>query len=72
MRHSMKRLQSKDHGTGAYQIKKLLCSDVKIYILNNRYDRLAFSYPDQLYKKNSYYPSNCSQQPFCQAIKILF
>ena len=47
----MKRLQSKDHGTGAYQIKKLLCSDVKIYILNNRYDRLAFSYPDQLYKK---------------------
>ena len=31
--------------------KKLLCSDVKIHIPNNRYDRLAFSYPDQLYKK---------------------
>ena len=42
----MNRIQSKDHRTGTYEINKisLSCFDDKIYIQNNEYDELAFSY----------------------------
>ena len=37
LRHSMNRIQSKDHGIGTYEINKisLSCFDDKIYIQNN-------------------------------------
>ena len=46
IRHSMKRIQSKDHRTETYEINKNLLSyfDNKIYIEDNGYDRLALSY----------------------------
>ena len=46
LRHTMNRIQSKDHGIGTYEIKKipLLSFYDKIYILNNGYDGLALGY----------------------------
>ena len=43
IRHSMNRIQSKDHRIRTYEINKisLYCFDDKIYIQNNRYDGLA-------------------------------
>ena len=42
MRHSMNRIQSRDHRVGTYKIKiSLSCSDGKIYFQNNGYDGLA-------------------------------
>ena len=45
-RHSMNRIQSKDHKTGTYEIKKisLSCFDDKICIQNNGCDGLALEY----------------------------
>ena len=42
----MKRIQSKDHRIGTYEINKILLSsfDDKMYILNIRYDGLALDY----------------------------
>ena len=46
LRHSMNRIQSKDHKIGTYEINKmsLSCFDEKIYIPNNRCDGLALGY----------------------------
>ena len=46
IRHSMNRIQSKDHRIGTYEINKisLFCYDDKIYIKNNEYHRLTFGY----------------------------
>ena len=46
LRHSMNRIQSRDHRIGTYEINKisLLCFDDKIYIQNNGCDELAFGY----------------------------
>ena len=46
IRHSMNRIQSKDHRIGTYKIKKisLSCFDDKIYNQNNAYDGLALGY----------------------------
>ena len=46
LRHSMNRVQSKDHRTGTYGINKisLPCFDDKIYIQNNGCDGLALCY----------------------------
>ena len=46
IRHSMNRIQSKDHRIGTYEINKipLPCFDDKIYIQNNGYDGLALGY----------------------------
>ena len=46
LRHSMNRIQSKDHRIETYEINKisLSCFDDKIYTLNNRYNGLALSY----------------------------
>ena len=46
IRHSMKRIQSKDHRIRTYETDKISwsCSDDKIYIHNNGYDGLAFGY----------------------------
>ena len=45
IRHSMNRIQSRDHRIGTYKIKILLSySDDKIYIQNNGYDGLALGY----------------------------
>ena len=43
IRHSVNRIQSKDHKIGTYEINKisLSCFDDKIYIQNNEYDGLA-------------------------------
>ena len=43
LRHSMNRIQSKDHRIGTYEINKnsLSSFDEKIYIQNNGYDGLA-------------------------------
>ena len=43
LRHSMNRIQSKDHRIGTFQINKssFSCFDDKVYIQNNRYDGLA-------------------------------
>ena len=58
IRHSMNRIQSKDHKIGTHQIKKILlsCFDNKIYIQNNGYDILALDYQVE-WKKNSYLDS---------------
>ena len=42
----MKRIESKDHRIGIYEISKisLFCFDDKVYIQNNGYDRLALGY----------------------------
>ena len=46
LRHSMNRIQSKDHRIGTYEISKisLSCFDDKIYIQNNGWDELACGY----------------------------
>ena len=46
LRHSIKRIQSKDHRIGTSEIKNisLYCFDDKIYIQNNGYDGLALGY----------------------------
>ena len=46
LRHSMNRIQSKDHKIGASEINKisLSCFDDKIYIQNNGCDRLTLGY----------------------------
>ena len=46
LRHSINRIQSKDHRIGTYEINKisLSCFDDKIYIKNNGYDGLAPGY----------------------------
>ena len=46
LRHSMNRIQSKDHKTGTYEINKisLSCFDDKIYIQGNGYDELTLGY----------------------------
>ena len=46
LRHSMNRIQGKDHKIGTYKINKtfLSCFDDKIYIQNNVYDGLALVY----------------------------
>ena len=44
LRHSMNRIQSKDHRIGTYEISKisLPCFDDRIYIQSNGFDALAF------------------------------
>ena len=46
LRHSMNRIQSKDHKIGTYKINKisLSCFDDKIYIQSNGCDGLALGY----------------------------
>ena len=46
LRHSVNRIQSKDHWIGTYEINKmsLFCFDDKIYIKNNGYDGLALGH----------------------------
>ena len=46
LRHSMNRIQSKDHKTGTYEINKisLSCFDDKMYIQGNVYDELTLGY----------------------------
>ena len=46
LRHSMNRIQSKDHKIGTHEINKISLSylDNKIYIQSNRWDGLALSY----------------------------
>ena len=46
LRHSINRIQSKDHKIVTYEINKisLSCFDDKIYIQNNGYDGLALIY----------------------------
>ena len=46
LRHSLNRIQSKDHRIGAYEINKISLSyfDDKIYIQNNGCDGLALGY----------------------------
>ena len=46
LRHSINKMQSKNHRMGTYEIKKIYLSslDYKIYILNNGYDGLALDY----------------------------
>ena len=46
LRHSMGRIQSKDHQIGTYEINKsfLSCFDDKIYIQNNGCDGLDLGY----------------------------
>ena len=46
IRHSMNRIQSKDHRIGTYEINKISLSffDDKMYIQNNGYGRLALGY----------------------------
>ena len=53
LRHSMNRIQSKDHKIGTYEINKisLSCFDDKIYIQNNGCDGLALGYQSQIKKK---------------------
>ena len=41
LRHSMNRIQSKNHIIGTYEINKISCFDYKIHIPNNGYDGLA-------------------------------
>ena len=46
LRHSMKRIKSKDHKIGTYEINKIsfFCFDYQIYIQKNGWDRLALGY----------------------------
>ena len=46
LRHSINRIQGKDHTIGTYEIRtiSLSCFDGKTYILNNGYNRLALGY----------------------------
>ena len=46
IRHSMNKIQSKDHRIRTYEIDKILlsCFDDKIYIQNNRLEGLPFGY----------------------------
>ena len=46
LRHSMNRIQNKNHKIGTYEINKISssCFDDKIYIQNNRCDGLAVGY----------------------------
>ena len=46
LRHSMNRIQSKDHKIGTYEINKIFssCFNDKIYIQNNGSDGLALGY----------------------------
>ena len=46
LRHSINRIQSKDHKIGTYEIKKisLPCFDDKTYIEKNKFDELVLSY----------------------------
>ena len=46
MRHSMDRIQSKDHKIGTYKISKtsLSCFDDKTYLQKNRCDGLVLGY----------------------------
>ena len=46
LRHSMNRIQSKDHRIETYEIKKiaLFCFDNKTYIQNNGYDGLTLGF----------------------------
>ena len=46
IRHSMNRIESKDHRMRTYEINKISLSyfDEKIYIQNNGYDRLPLGY----------------------------
>ena len=46
LRHSMNRIQGKDHRIGTYEVNKisLSCFDDEIYIQNNGYDGLALGY----------------------------
>ena len=46
IRHSMNRIQSKDHILGTYEINKTFfsCFEDKIYIQNNGYNELALGY----------------------------
>ena len=46
LRHSVNRIQSKDHRIGTYEINRtwLSCFDEKIYIQSNGYDGLALGY----------------------------
>ena len=46
LRHSMNRIQNKNHRIGTYENNKvsLMCFDDKIYSLNDGYDRLALDY----------------------------
>ena len=46
LKHSMNRIQSKNHETETYEINKISLSSVndKIYTLNNGYDGLALGY----------------------------
>ena len=46
MRHSMNRIQSKDHRIGTYEINKISfsCFGDKKYFQANRYDGLALGY----------------------------
>ena len=50
IRHSMNRIQSKDHRVGTFEINKisLSCFDDKIYIQNNGHDGLALGYQRRL------------------------
>ena len=46
LRHSMNRIQGKDHRIGIHEFNKnsLSCFDDKIYFQNNEYDALALDY----------------------------
>ena len=46
LRHSMNKIQSKNHRIGTHKINKLSssCFDDKIHILNNEYDELGLDY----------------------------
>ena len=46
MRHSVNRIQTKEHRIGTHEINKmsLSCFDDKLYIQNNGYDGLALGY----------------------------
>ena len=50
IRHSMNRIQSKNHRIGTYEINKLslFCFDDKLYMQNNGYGRLALCYYNKL------------------------
>ena len=54
IRHNMKRIQSKLHGTGTYDVYKisLSCFDDKRYVLNDRVDTLAYFHGDDKNKVN--------------------